>query len=272
MVSLNKAQKRLHVDKLQQQTHRLILRIAEKIGKEAKKQQALGYLRAADDCINGRRFDAAHVHCQEARDALVKAGALQEHEGRVMAVEARISQLAALASLYSKIEQAMHMANSALDLVRVPGKRDVKLEEARVHVANGLALHEALLDVHPSTVASVVGQIVSAGQKLSAELENFQTRLAEEEEWARECVAGQEAMQLAQEAQQNGKLDQALQYAETALKHFSRAEAEEGKQRATGMIEHLSKDHHRACAQVVLGFTFSINPFPRIHRLGSILS
>lgn len=102
-MSLDKAQKRQRVYKLQQQTHRLILRIAEKIGKEAKKQQVQASLKAADDCINERRLDAARVHCQEARDALAKSGMLQEQEDHVMALEARISQLAALDDMHAKV-------------------------------------------------------------------------------------------------------------------------------------------------------------------------
>jgi hypothetical protein len=40
-----------------------------------------------------RRLDAARVHCQEARESLVKAACLHDHEGQLMEVEARISQV-----------------------------------------------------------------------------------------------------------------------------------------------------------------------------------
>jgi hypothetical protein len=172
--ALNKAHKRLRVDKLQQQTHRLVLRIADKIGKEAKRKQGRGSLEAAEECITERRLDAARVHCAEARDSLVKAGALQDHEGHLVDLEARISQLAALDTLRARVEQALQFVGRALDVVRVPGKRDAKLAEAKEHLASAVTLHEAMLEVHPSTVASVVGEIVTAGQQVAVALEQVQ--------------------------------------------------------------------------------------------------
>ena len=172
--ALNKAHKRLRVDKLQQQTHRLILRIADKIGKEAKKDQGAGSLKAAEQCIEERRFDAARVHCAEARDALVKAGALQDHEGHLIDLEARIAQLTALDTMRAQAEQAVQLVGRALDVVRVPGKRDAKLAEAREHLASAVTLHETMLEVHPSTLASVLGEIVAAGQQLAVDLEQVQ--------------------------------------------------------------------------------------------------
>jgi hypothetical protein len=34
-------------------------------------------LRAAEECAAARRFDVARVHCEEARETLVRADALQ---------------------------------------------------------------------------------------------------------------------------------------------------------------------------------------------------
>jgi len=62
----------------------------------------------------------------------------------------------------------------ALDVVRVPGKRDAKLAEAKEHLASAVTLHEAMLEVHPSTVASVVGEIVTVGQQVAVDLEQVQ--------------------------------------------------------------------------------------------------
>ena len=250
LAALNKAQKRLRVDALQQQTHRLILRIAEKIGKEAKKEHAQASLKAAQDCIDERSLEAARVHCEEARESLVKAGALQELEGEVRAVEARISQLQALDVLRRKAEQAVGMANTALDLVRVPGKRDGKLAEAKEHVASAETLHQAMLEVHPNTVASVVGEIVAAGQEVASVLDELQRRLAAEDEWARACVAGEEALALARQAHSEGELARALEHGNDARGHFSKADAREGMEAAEKLVALLVKDREQARAQV----------------------
>lgn len=116
-------------------------------------------------------------------------------------------------------------------------------------MANALTLHEALLQVHPSTASSVVGEIVAVGQAIAGEIENIQARLADEEKWVSACVRAQEALLLAQQARADGELDEALAHAETAFEHFTDAEAEEGKHTASTLIEQLRKDGDQARAQ-----------------------
>ena len=159
LLRLNKAQGRLRVDALQQQTHRLILRIGDMIGRDAKRQQALASLAAAEKCVQSGDAEAAGVQCADAREALGKAGALNEHEGQVLAVEACVSQLKTLSDRKAQVLHALDAAGRALDVVRVKGKRDEKLAEAKLHLENVVTLHQGLIQVRPPAEADCVRQI-----------------------------------------------------------------------------------------------------------------
>jgi hypothetical protein len=83
-------------------------------------------------------------------------------------VGVRIFQLDALDAMHAKVQQALGLTGRALDVVRVPGKRDEKLAEAKTHLENALTLHEAMLQgthtysqkpaVHSFYIAKILGR------------------------------------------------------------------------------------------------------------------
>ena len=99
------------------------------------------------------------MQCADAREALGKAGALNEHEGQVLAVEACVSQLKTLSDRKAQVLHALDAAGRALDVVRVKGKRDEKLAEAKLHLEHVVTLHEGLIQVRPPTEPDCVRQI-----------------------------------------------------------------------------------------------------------------
>ena len=69
-----------------------------------------------------QRGRAALVEERARSEALGKAGALNEHEGQVLAVEACVSQLKTLSDRKAQVLHALDAAGRALDVVRPAGQ------------------------------------------------------------------------------------------------------------------------------------------------------
>jgi hypothetical protein len=249
---LELARARLRVDKLMQQTHRLMLRIADKIGKQGKRQHGVACLARAKAEMEDGNLQQARLACNEAREVLVNASALAEHEGELMALQHALTQLESLAQSKAQILEKMDLCARALELVRVRGKRKNKLAEAKGAVQTAAELHQALLDIHPSTRATVVNEILAAGQELSSQLKGLQERVERESAWTDACLAGEATLDKALTAHEQNQSEAALEYASEALKLFPEEDAEEGKQAAQKLIQSLEQRLHHARAEECL--------------------